>query len=181
MRILCDAVPSPLGKLLLATTYAGELCALDFEEFEGRFATLLEKRFGNIVTDEGSVDHVRRRISAYFGGELEALQDIPVHTRGTVFQEQVWTALRSVKPGHTLSYSDLAESLGKPDTTRAVGAANGSNPIAIAIPCHRIVGADGRLTGYAGSLWRKQWLLEHEGAVASIGQMNLPLTPQPRP
>lgn len=102
-----------------------------------------------------------RQLEAYFAGSLTQF-DLPLAPEGTEFQKKVWAELQKVPFGRTASYGDLAHRLGDPNLTRAVGAANGSNPIAIIIPCHRIIGADGSLTGYAGGLWRKQWLLRHE-------------------
>ncbi len=94
------------------------------------------------------------------------MRNIPVYTSGTVFQQAVWQALRSIPPGTTLSYGALAKKLGRPKAVRAVGTANGANPVGIAIPCHRVIGMDGSMTGYGGGLERKRWLLAHENACA---------------
>lgn len=102
-----------------------------------------------------------RQLEAYFSGSLTQF-NLPLSPAGTAFQQRVWEMLQQVPFGRTASYGTLAHRLGDPNLTRAVGAANGCNPIAIIIPCHRIIGADGSLTGYAGGLWRKQWLLRHE-------------------
>jgi methylated-DNA-[protein]-cysteine S-methyltransferase len=102
------------------------------------------------------------RIEAYLAGDLAAIDDIPVDTGGTDFQQRVWTALRRIPAGTTVTYATLARRIGHPTAIRAVGAANGQNPIAIVIPCHRMIGHDASLTGYAGGLWRKRWLLNHE-------------------
>jgi len=104
-----------------------------------------------------------RQLEAYFSGSLTQF-DLPLAPQGTEFQQRVWAELQKVPFGRTATYGDLAHRLGDPNLTRAVGTANGSNPIAIIIPCHRIIGADGSLTGYSGGLWRKQWLLRHESA-----------------
>ena len=107
-------------------------------------------------------------IEAYFEGDLTAIDAMKVNMRGTAFQRQVWTALRGIPAGATISYKELALRIGNPTATRAVGLANGSNPIAIVVPCHRVIGADGSLTGYGGGLDRKRWLLAHEQGVAHL-------------
>jgi methylated-DNA-[protein]-cysteine S-methyltransferase len=103
------------------------------------------------------------RLQAYFSGDLHALDTISVDPEGTPFQRDVWRMLQQIPIGQTWSYADLARAVGRPDAVRAVGAANGANPIPIVIPCHRVIGTDGRLVGYGGGLERKRWLLEHEG------------------
>jgi len=108
-----------------------------------------------------------RQLEAYFAGRLTQF-DLPLSPQGTEFQQRVWRELQIVPFGRTATYSDLAHRLGDPNLTRAVGAANGSNPIAIILPCHRIIGTDGSLTGYAGGLWRKQWLLRHESGQGEL-------------
>jgi len=106
------------------------------------------------------------RLRAYFSGDLTALGDIPVRfERGTAFQQEVWHALRGIPVGETISYAELARRVGRPSAFRAVGSANGQNPIGIVVPCHRVIAADGKLGGYAGGLDRKRWLLAHEGAM----------------
>jgi methylated-DNA-[protein]-cysteine S-methyltransferase len=102
-------------------------------------------------------------MDAYFGGDLHAIDHIPVDVGGTPFQHQVWLALRSIPAGHTATYAEQARRINHPTATRAVGRTNGLNPIAIILPCHRVVGSNGALTGYAGGLHRKAWLLQHEG------------------
>lgn len=102
------------------------------------------------------------QIDEYFGGERRTFS-VKLDLRGTDFQMKVWKALRSVEFGRTVTYKDLAKAVGCPAGTRAVGGANHSNPVSIIVPCHRVVGSDGRLTGYGGGLWRKDWLLRHEG------------------
>ncbi|ADB37641.1 methylated-DNA--[protein]-cysteine S-methyltransferase [Spirosoma linguale] len=112
------------------------------------------------------------QLKAYFAGELKSF-DFPINPAGTAFQQSVWRALLEVPFGTTLSYLALARRMGDEKAIRAVAAANGRNPLWIVVPCHRIIGSDGSLTGYAGGLWRKQWLLEHEGAFARSNQMSL--------
>jgi methylated-DNA-[protein]-cysteine S-methyltransferase len=104
------------------------------------------------------------RLHAYFEGALDALDAVLVDPGGTPFQRQVWSALRTIPPGTTVTYTTLAKRLGQPRAIRAVGLANSRNPISLVIPCHRVIGAGGHLTGYGGGIWRKRWLLEHEGA-----------------
>lgn len=112
------------------------------------------------------------QLNAYFAGERPAF-DFPLNPVGTAFQQVVWQALREVPFGTTLSYLTLSRRIGDEKAIRAVAAANGRNPLWIVVPCHRIIGSDGSLTGYAGGLWRKKWLLEHEGAFARSGQLAL--------
>jgi methylated-DNA-[protein]-cysteine S-methyltransferase len=104
------------------------------------------------------------RLARYFAGDLRALDEQPVRLLGTEFQCQVWSALRGIGPGSTYSYAELARSLSRPNAVRAVAAANGANPVAVFVPCHRVIAADGTLWGYGGGLPMKQWLLRHEGA-----------------
>ena len=106
-----------------------------------------------------------RRLAAYFEGETHALEGLPVVLHGTSFQLRVWEELRRIPVGDTISYAELATRVGNPKARRAVGAANGRNPVAIVVPCHRVVAADGTLWGYGGGLDRKAWLLRHEGAL----------------
>src|SRR5262249_24110328 len=108
--------------------------------------------------------NLTRAISRYFAGELSAIDALPVETGGTPFQRDVWSALRNIPCGRTISYAQLAAIIGRPKAVRAVGLANGSNPIGVVVPCHRVIGADGSLTGYGGGIERKRWLLRHEGA-----------------
>lgn len=164
MRLQIDEIDSPIGTVLVASD-GHALFALDFADCRPRMNGLAQSRFGPVSwgrgTDPGGFS---TRTRAYFDGDLDALQDVEVETGGTPFQRQVWAALRKVQPGHTASYGALAAQIGRPTAARAVGAANGANPVALAIPCHRIVGSSGALTGYAGGIERKRWLLAHESA-----------------
>jgi methylated-DNA-[protein]-cysteine S-methyltransferase len=128
-------------------------------ESQGSVLTALEfhDRPGNAPT--GSI---RARLEAYFGGELDALAGIEVELGGTPFQHRVWEELRRIPVGETISYGELARRIGRPKAVRAVGGANHQNPIGLVVPCHRVIGADGSLTGYGGGLHRKEWLLAHE-------------------
>jgi len=155
---------TPIGTLVLVVR-DGRVCALEFGERWPRRRRLLERRFGGLelraTTDPAGV---ASRLARYFEGDVRALDDIPVDVTGTPFQRKVWTALREIAPGAVASYQQIARRIGAPTAVRAVGAANGANPVAIVVPCHRVIGADGQLTGYAGGLDRKRWLLAHEGA-----------------
>ncbi len=160
-----EAIESPLGDILIAGTDEA-LTTLDFGDCRERMDDLLQSRFPGVKLEhKPGFGGFAGAIRAYFGGDLHALDAIEVRSGGTPFQQLVWTALRSVGPGRTATYSDIAKKLGKPGGSRAVGLANSKNPVALVVPCHRIIGADGKLTGYAGGLDRKQWLLRHEGAL----------------
>ncbi|PYQ07053.1 MAG: methylated-DNA--protein-cysteine methyltransferase [Acidobacteria bacterium] len=155
---------SPIGELV---GYVREraLCALDFGERDESNRALLERRFGAIdVRDGTEAREARRRLEAYLAGDLEALDAIAVDPGGTEFQAKVWAALRRIPPGRTVSYTELAAAVGSPAAVRAVGTANGQNPVPVVIPCHRVVRSDGTLGGYGGGLDRKRWLLDHEKA-----------------
>lgn len=126
---------------------------------------LLKRHYREVSLNEGRApERVRRALELYFAGELKALDAIEVRTGGTAFQRSVWTALRSIPVGETRSYGQLASAIGSPSAVRAVGLANGANPVGLIVPCHRVIGANGALTGYAGGLERKRWLLAHERA-----------------
>jgi O-6-methylguanine DNA methyltransferase len=169
MRLRLERWTSPVAALLLVTDDAGALRALDFADHEPRMHRLLRLHYGDYTLADGPApDTTKRALEAYFAGDTEALADIPVATGGTPFQRDVWNALRAIPAGATTSYGRLAAQLGRPGASRAVGAANGANPIAIVVPCHRVVGSTGTLTGYAGGLAHKQWLLAHERRSAPV-------------
>ncbi len=160
-----DVVDGALGPLWLAAA-GGKLCSLAFDSTEAEQATLMRKRFGQDASlRRGDPDGFGAILRRYLQGERRALEAIPVDLGGTPFQRSVWAALREIPCGSTTSYGALAKSLGKPAAMRAVGLANGQNPAAIVVPCHRVIGANGSLTGYGGGLDRKRWLLKHEGAL----------------
>jgi methylated-DNA-[protein]-cysteine S-methyltransferase len=161
-----DRLPTPIGVALLVTDADGALRALDWEDYEPRLRQLLRLQYGATVLRAGRAPHdIRSALSRYFKGELGSLAAIKWRVAGTAFQRKVWTALTTIPAGTTLSYGALAAQLGMPKAVRAVGHANGSNPISVVVPCHRMIGADGSLTGYGGGLERKRWLLQHEGVV----------------
>jgi methylated-DNA-[protein]-cysteine S-methyltransferase len=158
-----ERLPTPIGTALLVTDEAGVLRAFNFEDFEGRMARLLRRNYGPANLEAGAAPKaVKDLVARYFEGDFRALNEVRWATAGTPFQRRVWAALTSIPAGETLSYGGLAERIGKPKAVRAVGLANGANPVAIIVPCHRVIGADGALTGYGGGLPRKQWLLDHE-------------------
>ena len=163
MQLRVERHPSPLGSLLLVTSPDGVLRALDYEAYAARMVRLLGIHYGSHELREAPpTGGLVRALSAYFDGHLTALDALPIATQGTPFQHTVWQELRRIAPGSTLSYGELAARLQRPSAARAVGLANGKNPIAIVVPCHRVIGADGSLTGYAGGVENKRWLLEHE-------------------
>ncbi len=165
MLLEYDEFASPIGRILFASD--GEAtCALDFAGYEKRMESLLLRRFGAFEFRRGSdSQNLKARLRRYFDGDLHALESAPASTGGSAFQQQVWKALRTIPSGETWTYGELAARLGCPRAARAVGHANSLNPVAIIVPCHRVIGASAKLTGYAGGLERKQWLLRHEGAL----------------
>jgi methylated-DNA-[protein]-cysteine S-methyltransferase len=163
LQLQRDRIASPIGTILVVFDDEGHVHALDFDDYEDRMYRLLRQQCGVQAVSEGTTPaSVRRALTAYFAGDLEALAAVRPRTGGTAFQNEVWTALRTIPAGTTISYGQLAAKIGRPKASRAVGLANGSNPVAIVVPCHRVIGSDGSLTGYGGGLPRKQWLLEHE-------------------
>jgi methylated-DNA-[protein]-cysteine S-methyltransferase len=165
MHIDMAVVPSPLGELVVCATSAG-LCGVSFGDTDDLRA-YLARRFGADVSFALARDPhgACTALRAYLRGELDALDALPVDAGGTPFQREVWAALRRIRAGRTSTYSRLATELGRPTATRAVGAANGQNPVALVVPCHRVIAADGKLQGYASGLERKRWLLVHERAL----------------
>jgi len=158
-----DRIATPVGTVLLVTDDDGAVRALDFDDYEPRMLRLLARHYGPVTLSPGSAPApVREAIAAYFAGDRQALDGITVRTGGTEFQRQVWAALRAIPAGETRSYGQLASAIDRPRAVRAVGLANGANPVGIIVPCHRVIGANGTLTGYAGGLERKKWLLAHE-------------------
>ena len=160
-----DRMATPVGEALLVTDDQGFLRAFDWTSHEARLLTLLRRQNPpTALVEAPAPGEIRAAVDAYFGGELTALSTIPWRTGGTPFQRRVWAALCSIPAGETLTYKGLAERIGHPSAIRAVGLANGANPVGVVAPCHRVIGSDGTLTGYGGGLERKHWLLRHEGA-----------------
>jgi len=165
VQFLTDEIPCAVGILVIAARQ-GRLCGLDYHDCRPRMLASLSARYGTVELRPASDPFgVSGRIRAYLGGDLDAIDAVRVETGGTAFQRRVWAALRRIRAGATVTYADLARAVARPTATRAVGAINGRNPVAIIVPCHRVIGKDGSLTGYAGGLWRKRWLLDHEGVV----------------
>jgi methylated-DNA-[protein]-cysteine S-methyltransferase len=163
--LVLERIGTPIGVALVITDETGALRAFDFEDYEPRMIRLMRRHYGAAEPREGRIpSDLRRAIDHYFGGETEALRKLTWKTNGTDFQRRVWAALLTIPAGETLTYKTLAERIASPKAVRAVGLANGANPIAVVVPCHRVIGSDGGLTGYGGGLPRKTWLLRHEGA-----------------
>ena len=167
MHLSRSLIPTPLGDMLALASDAG-LCALEFTGPRKRL-TRLEARLRrwfpphDIVDREGpAIARTREWLTAYFNGSTANIGNFPLDMRGADFEKRVWTALRTIPPGQTTSYGAIARALGEAGASRAVGAANGANPVAIIVPCHRVIGSTGSLTGYGGGLERKKWLLDHE-------------------
>lgn len=165
VKLRIDHIDTPIGRIALVADELGRLCGVGFMDRDDRMARQLRghagKRAFTLVpgTNPGGVTAAFR---AYFDGDLAALDTLNVVTAGTPFQESVWKALREIPCGETWSYGKLAQRIGKPAAVRAVGLANGANPVGIVVPCHRVIGADGSMTGYGGGVERKRWLLAHE-------------------
>ena len=166
MNFALDRLPTPIGDLLIVWDDEDRVRALDWEDYEDRMRRLLRLQYrGEIDLHQGKApDRIRDSLASYFAGDHAALDKIEVEIAGTPFQRKLWSALRSIPSGQTSTYGALAAKIGLPKAIRAVGAANGANPISIVLPCHRVIGSDRRLTGYGGGLDRKRWLLTHEGA-----------------
>ncbi len=168
--IALSRLPTPLGPMLLGCSDQG-ICLLEFIDrrmLETQLKRLVSR--SNAVFTPGINAHGRQldaELNAYFNGRSLNFET-PIHMVGSDFQKSVWQLLRQIPPGQTISYGEQAQRLGRPGAARAVARANGDNPLAIIVPCHRVIGANGRLTGYGGGLWRKRWLLNHERE--AIGQ-----------
>jgi methylated-DNA-[protein]-cysteine S-methyltransferase len=166
--IALATVESPVGTLTVAAR-GGRVCLVHFGAVNDYVRSSIAKWYpGGPVEPSKDPAGAVRRLERYFGGDLSSLDEIDVELHGTPFQERVWRALRSVEAGTTISYAELADRVGSPSAVRAVGAANGANPVAIVLPCHRIIGSNGSLTGYGGGLDRKRWLLGHEGVTRTL-------------
>ena len=172
-EFIVDRVPSPVGMIFVLCDGEGRVRSLDFDDHEARMRRLLRHHYGadGYTVKEGCAPvAVTASLAAFFAGDLGAIAHVAVETGGTEFQRRVWAALRRIPAGTTTTYGELATAIGRPSACRAVGLANGSNPVAIVVPCHRVIGADGTLTGYGGGLPRKRWLLAHEREWAGVGQ-----------
>lgn len=165
LQFLIDRISTPIGTMMIAADGRGNLRVALFAEEEEIVRHYLRlqcagQRFAlQPATNPHGLSDV---MMGYFAGELDAIDCIPVETGGTPFQREVWLALREIPCGTTTSYGELAKRIGHPAAVRAVGTANGANPAAVVVPCHRVIGANGSLTGYGGGMERKRWLLDHE-------------------
>jgi AraC family transcriptional regulator of adaptative response/methylated-DNA-[protein]-cysteine methyltransferase len=163
-------IDTPIGEMVAAATRT-HLLLFEFERrnlFDQQMERVRRVVNGDLAPGDSPIfDQLRAELDEYFRGDRREFT-VPLHVPGTAFQEQVWAALQTIPHGTTTSYSRLATSIGKPDAVRAVARANGDNRVAILIPCHRVIGADGSLTGYGGGLWRKKKLLELEGRAATL-------------
>jgi methylated-DNA-[protein]-cysteine S-methyltransferase len=165
MELFQNQFESPVGVVYVVSD-GTNLRAVDFEGHEQRMQRLLTRHCGCYTLHSARErGEAVLRLGEYFAGDHRAIDAVEVATNGTPFQKQVWAALRAIPAGTTVSYGTIASRIGRPKACRAVGLANGSNPIAIFVPCHRVVGADKGLTGYGGGIERKHWLLGHEGVV----------------
>jgi methylated-DNA-[protein]-cysteine S-methyltransferase len=166
-RFFVEQFASPIGTMLLLTDDEGHVRALDWEDYTPRMHQLLRLQYGAVrLEPKDGVSPARQAVEAYYDGDWAALDPLPVKTAGTVFQREVWAALRTIPTGKTTTYGQLAARLGRPRAMRAVGMANGANPVSVIVPCHRVIGADATLTGYGGGLERKRWLLRHEASLS---------------
>lgn len=161
--IQCGRINTPIGPLEVFAK-DGALVFIDLQGGTPSARALVQRRFpAEEIQPANNPGACLGALQRYFAGDLTALDTLAVNPGGTPFQSTVWRALRSIRPGTPISYSALASRIGSPHAVRAVGAANGANPIPIVIPCHRVIGASGKLVGYGGGLERKTWLLRHEG------------------
>lgn len=165
LHVLIDRVETPIGELWFAADLDGNLRATAFTDGQQGLHAMLQEHYRDCELSLESVPNPHGLATAlreYFAGKLSAIDSLRVKLAGTDFQRDVWHALRSIPCGTTISYGALAKQIGRPKAVRAVGLANGANPIGVVVPCHRVIGSDGSLTGYGGGIERKRWLLEHE-------------------
>jgi methylated-DNA-[protein]-cysteine S-methyltransferase len=161
--IRITTLESPIGRLTLASR-GDRVCLLHFGEEDARVRETLGRWYpGDAIEPHPDPAGAATCLSKYFAGQLDAVDAVDVELNGTPFQKRVWHALRSVRAGTTAAYAEIARAIAAPAAVRAVGAANGANPVAVIVPCHRIIGSNRTLTGYGGGLDRKRWLLQHEG------------------
>lgn len=168
LRLFIDRIDTPLGELSVVADEDGNLRATTWSDYASYLRPSLALHYGiNGFTVEPAHNpgSLTAAIARYFTGELTAIDALPVETAGTPFQREVWRALREIPCGSTISYAALAQRIGRPNAVRAVGLANGSNPVGVVVPCHRVIGSNGSLTGYGGGVERKRWLLRHERAL----------------
>ena len=173
LELLIDRIDTPIGQMIVIADHDGNLRVVDWTDHEARMLKFLDRYYGKgkfKLTPARNPGGLSEAIGQYFAGDLTVIDKIPTKTNGTAFQRQVWQALREIPCGTTISYGELAKRIGRPKAVRAVGLANGSNPVGVIVPCHRVIGSNGSLTGYGGGMPRKKWLLEHEGAAVPINR-----------
>jgi len=166
LTLLEDKIATPLGPLWVMCDEQFRLRAVEWEEHSDRMEQLLGLHYRHEGYQRVSASNpggLSQKLRDYFAGDLGVIDTLPTETAGTPFQREVWKALRAIPCGQVLHYGQLAAVLGRAGAARAVGAANGANPVSIVVPCHRVIGSNGMLTGYAGGVQRKEWLLRHEG------------------
>ncbi|MGV7093458.1 methylated-DNA--[protein]-cysteine S-methyltransferase [Siccibacter turicensis] len=166
LKLLEDKIATPLGPLWIICDEQYQLRAVEWEEHSDRMVQLLNIHYGPAGYQRLASNNpggLSEALKNYFDGDLGIITTLPTATAGTAFQREVWAALRAIPCGQVMHYGQLAAQLGRAGAARAVGAANGSNPVSIVVPCHRVIGRNGTMTGYAGGVQRKQWLLQHEG------------------
>jgi methylated-DNA-[protein]-cysteine S-methyltransferase len=165
LQLTLGRIATPIGEMEIVTDDEGNLRVVDWTDYDSRMHRLLRRYYGEgafKLAIGRNPEHVTGAIEKYFAGDLHAIDNLAVQTGGTTFQREVWSALRKIPCGTTVSYATIAQRIGRESAVRAVGLANGANPVGVVVPCHRVIGADGSLTGYGGGLERKRWLLEHE-------------------
>ena len=166
LTLLEDKIATPLGPLWVLCDENYHLRAVEWEEYSDTMNHILDIHYraeGYQRVAASNPGGLSQKLTDYFEGDLTVIDTLPTATGGTPFQREVWKALRTIPCGQVMHYGQLAELLGRPGAARAVGAANGSNPVSIVVPCHRVIGRNGTMTGYAGGVKRKEWLLRHEG------------------
>lgn len=169
--LFLESVDTPIGQILLVTDDQQRVHALDWQEYEDRMHLLMKRQYpGDTIALHAAsqTSAATAAIQDYFAGDLQIIDTVPIALGGTDFQRTVWNALREIAPGQPISYGTLAARIGKPAAVRAVGLANGANPVSIIVPCHRVIGSNQSLTGYGGGLARKKWLLQHEAQTANL-------------
>jgi methylated-DNA-[protein]-cysteine S-methyltransferase len=165
LRLLKDQFKTPIGEMVIVVDHNGNLRVADWADHSNRMLNLLKRHYGKdgfTLEAAQNPGGLTETMKSYFAGKLSSIDAVPTQTAGTPFQHEVWRSLREIPCGHTISYGELAKRIGRPKAVRAVGLANGSNPIGVVVPCHRVIGSDGSLTGYGGGIERKRWLLQHE-------------------
>lgn len=178
LRLMMDRIETPVGELIIIADRDGNLRTIHFMDREDRLMRQLQTHYGRngfLLEPKKNPANLTSAMEAYINGDLSIIDDLPVATGGTQFQRTVWAELRKIPCGETISYSELACRIDNPAAVRAVGLANGANPISIVVPCHRVIGANGTLTGYGGGIERKRWLLAHEARARQDSQLALEL------